>query len=191
MIIAATGHRPKDLPCGYNEDHPWCVDLNNRLLDTLYKHKSSIDYIVSGLALGWDTWFAEAGFTLDIPVVGYVPFPGQERKWPFQSQVRYRNIVKNCHQVITIEDSFSMKAFQTRNQAMVDIADEIWALYYEDKKWGGTYNCIEYANKQKKPIKNFWKNDIYCGNCRIELTDPEEMIAMRNNTYWCITCGEI
>lgn len=46
------------------------------------------------------------------------------------------------------------KAMQIRNEWIVDRADRIIALW--DGSFGGTHNCITYANKRKVPVDNLW-----------------------------------
>lgn len=55
--------------------------------------------------------------------------------------------------VVVSDGEYAVWKMQTRNEAMVDAADELWALW--DGSSGGTKNCIDYA-KGKVPIFNFF-----------------------------------
>lgn len=156
MIICATGHRNADLPCKYNEKDTWLLNILKDLEKALEEENVSV--VVSGLALGWDTWFAEAGLKLGIPLHSYVPFKGQENKWFESSKKRYYNLIDKSEKVVYVCDSFSMAAYQKRNEAMVDNADKVFALW-SGKEHGGTYNCIKYAKKVGKPIRNFYPKE--------------------------------
>ena len=59
--VCFTGHRPKSLPCGYNEEHPTCKMIKYRLRQLIVGiiRKKSVKHFISGLAEGIDTWAAE------------------------------------------------------------------------------------------------------------------------------------
>lgn len=154
MIIAGTGHRPKYLPCKYDEQHSWCVDLKDRLKQRLIEANPTI--VISGGALGWDMWLAEAALELGISLSLYMPFPGYEKKWLTVSIHRLYNIRDKSYFHGYAEDKFSMEAYYTRNRWMVDDADEIWALCNEDLDKSGTHQTIFYAGAKNKQVKNFW-----------------------------------
>ena len=154
-IVFGTGHRPKFFPCGYNEDMPWALSVKAELRQRLQAVKP--DHVISGMAIGWDTWLAEEAIKLRIPVHAYVPFEGQGKKWPKESQKRYQNIIDRAEKVITISRSYSNDAFLKRDEAMVDNADIGFILWNPEVKTGGTYYTKEYAIKNKKPLVNFWR----------------------------------
>jgi hypothetical protein len=78
MIIAGTGHRPQFCPCGFDENHIWLTRLKYKLAFKLgVKNPTAI---VSGMAIGWDTWLAEMAIDLGIPLHAYVPFKGAGRQ---------------------------------------------------------------------------------------------------------------
>ncbi|MGE8453031.1 MAG: SLOG family protein, partial [Pseudomonadales bacterium] len=93
-IYAATGHRPDKIG-GYSKD---ALRVQIKVAKRYLKKKEP-DKIISGLALGWDTAWAIAGIQLEIPVIAAVPFKGQEKSWPEESQERYRRILKACDEV--------------------------------------------------------------------------------------------
>lgn len=151
MLIAATGHRPDKLGGhGVNDEQLEAIARN-------YLEMMRPSGAITGMALGWDTRFALAALAVGIPLHAAVPFEGQERIWPWQSQQLFRSILSRCASVTVIsEGGFSKKAMQDRNQWMVDRAARICAMW--DGSPGGTGNCIRYAEKQKKPIDNLWQS---------------------------------
>lgn len=66
MILAGTGHRPKYLPCRYNENHPWLISLKNKIREKLDELRPSA--VISGVAIGFDTWLAQSALDLKIPL---------------------------------------------------------------------------------------------------------------------------
>lgn len=57
-----TEHRPNSLPFGYNEHEESCVKLKAILTDTIEKQitENGVTHFISGMAMGVDTFAAEA-----------------------------------------------------------------------------------------------------------------------------------
>lgn len=149
MIFAGTGHRPDKLG-GYGEAvAERCVNLAQNFLREQTPH-----VVISGMAIGWDQALALAAIKLDIELWAYVPFPGQEKRWPARAQELYRILLGQAHSVVNVSSAYHPGAFQLRNEAMVDHADLIVALWNGSS--GGTKNCVDYAETKQKPIVNLW-----------------------------------
>lgn len=159
MVICGTGHRPSKLYDGYsNETIEKLINVAQEKLVELEP-----DITINGGALGWDTAFAIASIRLGIPTKSYIPFIGQEKKWPEKSRKIYNRILEKSLEVkIICVGEYCPSKMQTRNEAMVNDSDLILALW--DGSSGGTKNCIDYANKLKKPVENCW--DLYLENLK-------------------------
>jgi len=111
------------------------------------------------MALGWDQALAYASVELKVPFIAAVPCDGQERMWPPKSQALYKKLLEKAEKIeVVCPGPYEAWKMQKRNCWMVDNAEIIFALW--DGSKGGTGNCIEYAEKQKKRIINFfdiWK----------------------------------
>lgn len=149
MILAATGHRPDKLG-GYASKTHWRLIALAR--DYLSDRQPSA--VIVGMALGWDQAVAQAAIDFNIPFTAAIPFEGQERRWPETSQARYHGLLDRAASVEIISPYCDILAYQHRNEWMVDRADEIAALW--DGSWGGTFNCVRYAEKVGKPVENLW-----------------------------------
>jgi len=156
MIIAGTGHRPKFCPCKYKENHPWLLDLKDRLALSMLANK--VTHVISGMAIGWDTWLAQVALELEIPVWAYVPFKGQGGNWPSSSRKEYERILANSEIVTFLADEYDKDVFLARDRAMVLDCDEVFSLLNPEAKSGGTYYTVQYAKKQDRPITNFWRD---------------------------------
>lgn len=110
--------------------------------------------VISGMAQGWDTAIAEAAVQLGIALTAAVPFPGQEAKWPVAAQVQYQTLLALADRVETIGGGFSLAAYQARNEWMVDHSNRVVALW--NGTWGGTANCVKYAQHVGRPVDNLW-----------------------------------
>ena len=158
--IAATGHRPAKCPCGYKEDHKWLKEVKGRLYADLDVGWSSrqLDHVVQGGAIGWDTWFAETALDIGIPVHSYLPFKGQESKWPKVAQDRYFRVLEKSAKVIYICEAYSNKAFYLRDRAMIDNCDLVFALLDPMNKDSGTFTTVEYAESKGIDVENYWRD---------------------------------
>ena len=73
-------------------------------------------------------------------------YAGFEQRWSPQWQMRYRAILQQADLIKTIGPSYSMAAFQQRNEWMVDHSSRLIAIYNGSS--GGTRNTIEYAKRK-------------------------------------------
>jgi uncharacterized phage-like protein YoqJ len=154
MILAGTGHRPKYLPCRYNENHPWLISLKNKIREKLDELRPSA--VISGVAIGFDTWLAQSALDLKIPLWCYIPFPEQGSKWPGDSKKIYKELLDKCEKSVILSPNYSTECFFTRDKAMVNDADKIIALWNPDMQSGGTYYTVQYTLKKKKEVINLW-----------------------------------
>lgn len=153
--ISFTGYRPSKLPF-FGEDDPLCVALKQRIFDTINSlAESGADEFFSGMALGVDTWAAEAVIKLreerpGIKLTALLPCHGQESKWNYAEQQRYHNILKQCDKVVYASEQYTSSCMHQRNRMLVDSCDVLVAVY--DGRSGGTRYTCEYACKQGKKI---------------------------------------
>jgi uncharacterized phage-like protein YoqJ len=148
-IFAFTGHRPNKLG-GYRDEV--LQGLVKFAKEKLQEAKPG--HCITGMALGWDTAVAIACVDLGIPWTAAVPFPGQQSIWPLDDQVRWTELIRKATVVEFVSEEYSVSNLQKRNEWMVDHGDYVIALH--DGSTGGTYNCIKYAKKVKKPVINWW-----------------------------------
>ncbi len=157
MIVTCTGHRPLKLPCRYDENHPWLISILEDLNGWIRTNQPK--QIISGMAIGWDTFVAEAALAHNIPLLCYIPFRGQESKWPQKAQTRYNDILKASQAAVYISEQYHKDAFFDRNKDMVDDASIILSLLSPHVTSGGTWYTVQYAKKQNKSVINFWPDD--------------------------------
>jgi uncharacterized phage-like protein YoqJ len=118
-----------------------------------------VDEVNVGGALGWDTLAARAAFRQGVPFHLFVPFEGQESRWPKEAQKRYWQMRNSANKVTVVsEGGYSALKMQLRNEAMIDSGtDEVWAFW--DGSNGGTKNCLAYAFTKKIPVINFHEKE--------------------------------
>ncbi len=153
--VSFTGYRPQKLPFSGEQD-PMCIALKKRLYDKivfLYEHGTA--EFLSGMALGIDTWCAEAVLALkklhpEIKLTAVLPCRGQEVRWSPADQQRYRNILAACDKVMCLSDHYTRECMLNRNRALVDLCDILLAVY--DGRPGGTAYTVEYARKVGRKV---------------------------------------
>ena len=165
MKIAFTGPRPNKL-VGYNEAN--YSEFIPELTALLSQFGDDTEFICGG-AQGFDQLAFAAAYALkqthpNIKVKVYVPFEGQERLWKptgIFGKDKYREQLQQADEVRYISDVKAdakygeiVRALFKRNEAMVNDADMVIALYPTDY-WrmdtGGTAGCMRYA-LGKKPL---------------------------------------
>ena len=154
-VIAWTGHRPKDLPARTYMEFRDCLDALGM------GARKNVEFVVGG-ALGVDTWAAEYALSHHIPYTLILPFPVavMAKFWNPAQASNLRTYAEGALsvQIIHDEDSYDVRAYQLRNEAMVNAADVVFAVW-NYKAVGGTANCIRYALSVGKDVWNLWPLD--------------------------------
>ena len=143
-----TGHRPRKLPFGSDETDERCVKLKNTLYAKAREliENEGVTKFISGLALGVDTFAAEAVLLLkeefpEIILEAAIPCEDQPAFWKTSDRTRYYKIAERCD-ISTV--------LQKRNRYMVDNSDIVIAVW--DGSSGGTELTVRYAEKTGKKI---------------------------------------
>jgi len=148
MIISGTGHRPSKIG-GFiipNKTFNYICRTAEEILI-----RESPTKIITGMALGWDTWLAQIAYKLRIPFIAAVPFAGQDSVWPPQSKKLYAELLELADDVVVVsEGGYSSRNMQRRNEWMVDHSDKVLAVW--DGSNGGTGNCVAYARSIGREI---------------------------------------
>lgn len=150
--VMITGHRPPGIGnTGYkpNNIQSWVrFQITSQLRRFAAQQRTTGIRGISGMAIGVDQWFAEACIDLDIPFIAYIPFPGQEERWPTHSQDHYHYLLDQAEsQHLVTNGKYSAASMQARNVAMVDNADYHIAVW--NGTTSGTKNCIDYIRKKR------------------------------------------
>lgn len=158
MIIAFTGHRPHKLG-GYNDRTNFKSKFDKLVMkiftdNFMNEFRNNNLEIITGMALGVDTWAAYFAISCKIPFRAYIPFSGQEKMWPTESQSMYRLLLTKASKIKYICDpGYAAWKMQKRNEAMINDCDILVAIW--DGTSGGTGNCVKYAQSIKKQIVRF------------------------------------
>lgn len=147
-----TGHRPQQLPWGASESDGRCLALKTELSSRLEGiYQAGYRHFICGMALGCDTYFAEAVLALrekhpDVRLEAAIPCGNQPEFWAAKHRLRYNRLIDSCDKVTVLQISYTPECMQRRNEYMVDRASLLLACYTGHP--GGTMNTILYAKRQ-------------------------------------------
>lgn len=154
MKIAVTGHRPQHL--GGFRPQRLHGSIRTHMLEYLKAQYAAEDgdlQVISGCALGVDTWWAEIAIELGIPVILAIPFEGFNDRWGYKAKENLEKIKEISAEVHYICDKgYAPWKMQRRNEWMVRQADRVVA-YHIPGKSGGTANCIRFAKGERCPLE--------------------------------------
>lgn len=110
----------------------------------------------SGMAQGVDLWAAELVLTLrkKNPALNLhciLPCEGQERKWPVQTQRRYRSILEQADSVTYASREYYDGCLIDRNHRLVEAAGLLLAVFNGARR-SGTGATVNYARKLGREI---------------------------------------
>jgi uncharacterized phage-like protein YoqJ len=153
MIVAATGHRPKDLNKEYDYSGPYSKYILKKFNKFLTDNKKKISKVITGMALGVDTLWALSALNSNIPIIAAIPFKGQESRWGLKSKNLYFEILANPLVTTKIISKKNSKlAYLQRNMWMVSRCDKIIVVIKKNITSGGTFHCYKYALNAGIPI---------------------------------------
>ena len=144
-----TGHRPAKLPWGLNENDERCTALKNEIsarLEGIYI--AGYRHFICGMALGCDTYFAEAVIKLrerygDVTLEAAIPCGTQPDRWTAEQRKKYNSLIDSCDEITVVQIEYTPDCMQRRNEYMVDNSSLLLACY--DGKPGGTMKTLLYA----------------------------------------------
>ena len=160
MKIAITGHRPNKLGNDYDLVSPLILSIKKYIVNyikggVLHNELMGVTLtptLITGMALGIDTLFAEIAIENNMPFIAAIPCKNQWSMWPNKSVERYNRILSNplCTIVNVSDKPYDSVCMQNRNVYMVNNCDILIAVW--DGTSGGTANCVKYAKSINKDI---------------------------------------
>ncbi len=146
-----TGHRPQSLPWSFDEGDPRCVALKARLVAEIVRlvTECGVKHFISGMALGVDTWAAEAVIrlrdTYNIALECALPCETQAVRWKEPDRERYFNLVAQCDYETMVQRHYDANCMRNRNRYMVKQSRHVIAVW--DGRPSGTGQTVMYARE--------------------------------------------
>ena len=128
-----TGHRPVRLPWGMRETDPRCIALKDQIAATLDGiYESGYRHFICGMAIGCDTYFAEAVLKLkeryaDVTLEAAVPCDNQADRWTRAQREHYAGLIDQCDVVTYVSHTYSPGCMMKRNEYMIDASSLLLA----------------------------------------------------------------
>lgn len=159
--VCGTGHRKMT-----QADARWLHDEILRILAKL-EGDHGLTEVVSGMALGFDQQLAEMALVCNLRLHAVPPFPSQFAAWPEREQNHWHDLIMMATEITPAsprDPDFSNQRqiaamLHGRNdtmlkmsQAVIAAADLTKLTWRNDRIVGGTWNCVDKAVKQSKPI---------------------------------------
>lgn len=157
-----TGHRPHRFKFKYNENYNLCIKIKKALRTEIIRQyaENNVRRFWVGGAIGVDCWAAEIILELktkdayrDMELLVALPFPAYDEKFDAKEKARWHDILKGCTDSVTVCESYSVNAYQSRNYYMVDHSQYGVAVYDNDKSIRSrTGQTVHRAEKKGVPV---------------------------------------
>lgn len=157
LTVCFTGHRPQNLPFGFNEEDPRCIRMRRMLArktEELILQQGATHFI-SGMAIGVDMICAEIVLELrekypHITLECAVPCKSQPNKWSDSMKERYYSILERSDEVTFIQENYTPDCMHKRNRYMIECADIVIAVW--DGKPSGAGYTVNYAKEKGRKV---------------------------------------
>jgi hypothetical protein len=146
-VVGGTGHRPQHVPPG---TEAWARTQLSRIarhLRDVYGCRTA----VSGMALGFDLWWADEALRAGLKLWAHVPFPEQADRWRSAERQEWARLRAEAAKVTTYAESYNVRALHARNDGMLRVSSAMLALWDPAKTSGGTYSCVEKIRQRRMP----------------------------------------
>ncbi len=151
-----TGHRPQKLPFKFNEEDERCIELKRRLsLLIREKIENGVLHFLTGMTFGIDCYAAESVLLLkkefpQIKLDAIVPCANQSSKWNNKLILRCNSILKQCDNVVVLQNEYTSDCMQKRNKYMVEHSDCVIAVW--NGTISGTGSTVKIALNKNLPV---------------------------------------
>jgi len=153
MIVAGTGHRPEDA-----EDESVVRTKARVKLQYPGKTGKKVETFICGMAAGFDLWAADEARKLGLKVIAARPWTTHTARK--EDEELYQTIMDYASKIVVVTEADEYPGpwvYHKRNEWMVDNAEAVMA-YWSGVEKGGTFACVNYAKKVKKPIANIYND---------------------------------
>lgn len=146
-IVAGTGHRPQHL---LGPQRTWLrerIPAAVRYLAAEHGMRAGI----SGMAIGFDLWWAQAIVDAGLDLWAYVPCPQQTVKWSSTDRREWKRLLDQAAKVRYISEFYYPGVMHVRNHAMLSDAHALVAGWRTLKRSGGTFDAVNHARRNRLP----------------------------------------
>lgn len=145
--VAVTGHRPK----GLTLEQSWFAGRELERLAAKLTAEHGATTAISGMALGADTWWADAALAAGMDLWAYVPFEQQPNRWRVADLLTWQRLRSRATREVVLGQEYDVRLLHARNAFMVRDADLVIAVMDPSKTTGGTAEAMKLVREQGKP----------------------------------------
>lgn len=146
--VSLTGHRPHEFTA---DQEAWIKDRLRAVALRLKSHYGT-RVAISGMALGADTWWAEAALEAGLRLWCYIPFEAQADKWQPSEVQRWRELRSEANREVVLGQEYDVRLLHCRNELMVRDSDMMTAVHLKERRSGGTVETIKKARRAGLPM---------------------------------------
>lgn len=146
--VMVTGHRPFGVT---DEQRNYYIDRLPKIARSLQKD-FGMKRMISGMAIGVDTVWAECAIALGVPLSAYIPFPQQSDRWGYSDRQKWNKLREQADEEVMIGDKFSIRLLHARNDAMIRASNLAVAAWAPSQTTGGTASAVGKIRRVNKPL---------------------------------------
>lgn len=152
-IVAATGHRPQHLS---KPQRDW-IREQLALAAVWLRDHAGTRVALSGLALGVDTWWAQAALAAGLTLGAHVPCPPNPAKWGPKDITEFERLVALADPAYSHQyaDTYTRRCMDDRNEGMLAAARAGLYVWLPGKRSGGTWNAVQVGRRLALPGIHF------------------------------------
>lgn len=147
--VALTGHRRQSLT---PDQRTWVADTLRDVVAPGFAARYGTTEAISGMALGADTWWAQAALDAGLDLAAYLPSPDQANRWQSGDREVWASLRSRASREVVLGPTYSVRLLHARNDAMLRDADALIAVWLPDKTTGGTYGALRKAQRTGLPV---------------------------------------
>jgi hypothetical protein len=147
-VVCLTGPRPQHIS---PQATRWLTDQLGAACLWL-KRECGTTAIVSGMAIGADQIWAQAGLDAGLDLWAFIPFPQQPDVWRDRAdRDRWAKLRAAATREKVFADRFSLDAYGERNRGMLDVSQALFSCWQPRRRKGGTYDATVEAVRRGMP----------------------------------------
>lgn len=146
--VAVTGHRPRYLDRQQSD----FARAELRRLAVKLRAEHATQVAISGMALGSDTWWADAAVDAGLDLWAYVPFWSQPDGWALPQASHWGDLLDVATRHVVLGESYDVRLLHSRNDFMLRDCDLLIAVHDPARTGGGTASTLAKARAQGTTI---------------------------------------
>ncbi len=151
-VVGGTGHRPQHLT--FDQRH-WAEGEALRVMRKV-RDEYGCTTAVSGLAIGWDTWWALAALDVGARLWAHVPYLSQPSRWSDADREVWRHLWSRADETTVYgpdpaSKSDAVRLLHARNDGMLKVSDAMACLWLPSQRRGGTYSAVRKVAARNMP----------------------------------------